>query len=429
LSRKSKVTILVLVIAAAVGFGGFAAYQRRTKAVEVRIDTVARRDIVASVTASGVIQPGKLVQLSAEISGKITELHVKEGDRVTRGQILLRIDPSQYQAALQRAEAGLATTKAQAAQSEANAQQARRTLERQEQIRKTNAALVSDEQIEQLRTQVDVMTALEQASKHSVAQAQAGVEDARSVLAKSTLAAPMSGVVTKLFVREGETAVIGSMNRAAGLLMTISDMSNLETLVRVGETDVAGIRIGDSAVIQIDAFRDTTFVGRVVEIANTAAHNTGASTTAPAEVMVEYLVRIQLLNPPAETRMDYSALARIVTARRPAVLSIPIIALTVREFQALASEEMPGTPTVAARVGEVGQADQEGVFVVGEDNKVTFKPVRVGIAGDRYFEVLTGLNGGERIVAGTYQAIRSLKEGTLVRQATPDSLKNTGGRS
>jgi HlyD family secretion protein len=226
----------------------------------------------------------------------------------------------------------------------------------------------------------------------------------------------MSGRVTRLNVEEGETAIMGTLNRDAATLLTISDMSVLETTVRVDETDVARVQLGDSAVVQIDAFPDTTFLGRVVEISNSSVN--AAAGGANTDQAVDFEVRIELENPPLETRPDFSATAKIVTDMRTEALSIPIIALTVRE-----NEDLQDGDT-AVRIGgrssstpQVGQRDVEGVFIVGADNTVTFRPVQVGIAGERHFEVLGGLQPGETIVAGTYQAIRDLKDGMTVRRA------------
>ncbi|HEY7877226.1 MAG TPA: efflux RND transporter periplasmic adaptor subunit, partial [Gemmatimonadaceae bacterium] len=217
-------------------------------------------------------------------------------------------------------------------------------------------------------------------------------------------------------------AIQGEFNKDAALLLTISDMKALETKVKVDETDVARIQVGDSAQVEIDAFPDTTFLGRVVEIANSSLTNPAASTSnTTGDQAVDYYVKVQLLNPPPDTRPDFSATAKMITDTRKDVLSIPIIALTVREHQ-----ETPTGDTSQVALGkkaqkQVGQRDVEGVFVVGKDNKVTFRPVKVGIAGEEYFEVLSGLQPGETIVAGTYQAIRDLKEGMLVRQVKQDS--------
>jgi HlyD family secretion protein len=223
-------------------------------------------------------------------------------------------------------------------------------------------------------------------------------------------------------VEQGETAVPGTFNKDAATLLTISDMTVLETKVKVDETDVARIAVGDSAVVQIDAFPDTTFTGRVTKISNSSVK--AAAAQSNADQAVDYEVTIQLLNPPSETRPDFSATAKVITDSRRSVLSIPIIALTVRENEELAKGDTAVGLGRPKPTKNVGKKDVEGVFVVGKDNKVTFRPVKVGIAGEKHFEVLTGLKNGEKIVAGTYQAIRELKDGTLVRaMKAPDNAK------
>lgn len=418
MNKKAKYGIGGVVLVGVIALAVVAANKNKTKATEVRIEGVEARDLVASVTASGQIQPRTKVDVSADVTGKIVRLVVKEGEMVTKGQLLLQIDPEQATAALQRAEASLASTRAQAAQAKANLIQAQRNYERSLAIQKQSPALVSEEQLEQLRTQAEVNKALAEAANYSVEQAQASVRDARQALSRTTITAPMSGKVTRLNVEEGETAIMGTLNKDAATLLTISDMSVLETKVKVDETDVARIAVGDSALIQIDAFPDTAFVGKVVEISNSSVNKT-ATTAASGDQAIDYEVRVQLVNPPTETRPDFSATAKIVTAKRTKVLSIPIIALTVRE-----NEDLPNGDS-AVTVGrqptkQVGKRDVEGVFIVGADNKVSFRPVKVGIAGERHFEVLEGLKAGEKIVAGTYQAIRELKDGALVKEAVAD---------
>jgi HlyD family secretion protein len=420
MSKKMKWGIAGTVVIAAGAFFATSAARRGEKATEVRIEAVDSRDLVASVTASGQVQPRTKVDVAADISGRIVRLAVKEGQMVRRGDFLLQIDPEQYEAAVQRAEAGLSSAKAQAAQARANFLQARRNYERNLEIQKTNAQLVSETDIEQTRTQMEVNQAMQEAADHNVEQSNATVRDAKQSLAKTRIHAPMSGRITRLVVEEGETAVPGTFSRDQATLLTISDMSVLETIVKVDETDVARIAVGDSSIVQIDAFPDTTFIGKVVEISHSSVR--GAASGATTEQAVDYEVRIQLVNPPAETRPDFSATAKVVTDVRSKALSIPIIALTVRE-----NEELSGADS-AVRVGttptrEVGKRDVEGVFVVGTDNKVTFRPVKVGIAGDRYFEVLSGLTAGDRIVGGTYQAIRELKDGALVKEAVTPAAK------
>jgi HlyD family secretion protein len=422
MSKRVKWSVAGGVVLVAVLIGGLTAAKGKNKAVEVRTEQVQPRDLVASVTASGQVRPQTKVDLSSDITGKIVRLAVKEGQMVTQGQFLLQIDPQQQEAAVQRVEAALASSRAQMAQAQANLLQSQKSYERTAQIKKANPQLISDENLEQLRTSVEVNEALYQSARHSVEQATAAVRDARSSLGKTTIYAPMSGRVTRLNVENGETAIMGTLNKDAATLLTIADMSVLETKVKVDETDVARISLGDSAVIQIDAFPDTTFVGRVTKISNSAL-KTAAQQQANQDQAVDYEVTIQLLNTPTETRPDFSATAKIITDARRNVLSIPIIALTVRENEALAKEDTAVGLGKPKPKKEVGKKDVEGVFVVAADNKVTFRPVKVGIAGEKHFEVLNGLKSGDKIVAGTYQAIRELKDGALIREAKVDSKK------
>jgi HlyD family secretion protein len=422
---KLSIAGAVLVGVAAVAVMG--ARKNDKKAVEVKIEQVARRDLVASVTASGQVGPRTKVDVAADISGRIVRLAVKEGDIVTQGQFLLQIEPEQYAAAVQRQEAALAAAQAQAAQSDANLIQAQRAYDRMAKIKVQNANLVSESELDQLKTTADVNKALSDASKHQVEQAAASLRDAKQALAKTTINAPMSGRVTRLNVEQGETAVPGTFNKDAATLLTISDMTVLETKVKVDETDVAHISLGDSAIVQIDAFPDTTFLGKVTEISNSSVK--GATGQQAADQAIDFEVTIQLVNPPQETRPDFSATAKIITDARKSAVSIPIIALTVRENEALANKDT--APTVGGRQSqkEVGKKDVEGVFIVGKDNKVTFRPVKVGIAGERYFEVVGGLKEGETIVAGTYQAIRDLKDGQLVRQPAEKNAKDAKAKT
>jgi HlyD family secretion protein len=426
MKKRTKWSVAGVLILAVLIIGITSAMKGRNKATEVRIEKVQRRDLVASVTASGQVQPHTKVNVSADITGRVVRLAVQEGQMVTRGQFLLEVDPSQYQANAERATAAVASARAQVAQSRPALAQAQRNYDRLLALKKANPTLVSDEQIEQLRTQVEVAQAQLEAAVHAVDQATASMRDARSSLGKTTITAPMSGRITRLNVEEGESAIMGTLNKDAAMLLTISDMSLLETKVKVDETDVSRVKIGDSTVIQLDAFPDTTFVGRVSEISNSSVK--GASTggqAASADQAIDYEVTIQLLNAPPETRPDFSATAKIITDQRKGALSIPIIALTVREDEDPIAKEDSGALTLGrkAPAKEVGKRDVEGVFVVGKDSKVTFRPVRVGIAGERFFEVLTGLKEGEEIVGGTYQAIRELKDGALVKAQKVDPKK------
>src|SRR5690348_2924645 len=296
MSQRTKWSLGIVFLLIIAGVFVLGAAKRGGKATDVRIETVQRRDLVASVTASGQVEPRTKVDVASDISGRIIRLAVKEGQMVKKGQFLLQIDPSTYQAGVERAVATLASSKAQLAQAKANLDQAKSNFERSAEIKKSNAALVSAEQMEQLRTAVDVNQALYDAAVHNVDQSQAALRDAQSQLDKTTIVAPMSGQITRLVVEQGETAVPGTFNKDAATLLTISDMSVLETRVKVDETDVARIRLGDSAQVQIDAFPDTTFIGKVVKISNSSVK----AAAVTSDQAVDYEVTIQLLNAPPE---------------------------------------------------------------------------------------------------------------------------------
>ena len=422
--------ILVLVSASA----------KREKGIEVRFETVGRKDLVAAVTASGKIQPKKKVDISADITGRITRIAVREGDLVQKGQFLLQIDPTIYQANLQRAQAAMSQAEAGAVQARATRDQSARALTRTKELHEQNPNLISQEQLEQAQTASDIADANLTASQHLVEQSRAGLQEARDQLAKTHLVAPMAGRVTRLAVEEGEVAVPGTFSRETGLLLTISDLSVIQTKVQVDETDVVRLHLGDSVEVTIDAFPDTTFVGRVTKVSNSAIL-TGASAVAGAQSdrAVDYEVEITLSNPPAEVRPDLSATARIVTDTRKQALAIPIIALTVRENTPVSTEQRPArgqaeaaTPTPSDTnhkgAGGANKKEAEGVFLV-RNGVATFHAVKVGIAGEEHFEVVDGVHQGDTIVAGPYQAIRDLKEGARVRPSKESSDTTARRRS
>ncbi|HEX2647212.1 MAG TPA: efflux RND transporter periplasmic adaptor subunit, partial [Candidatus Dormibacteraeota bacterium] len=369
--------------------------------------------------ASGKIQPKKKVDISADITGRITRIAVREGDFVKQGQFLLQIDPTIYQANLQQATATLATSQAAAVQARANRDQAQRALARTKELRAQSPNLVSQEQLEQAQTAFDVAEANRTAADHQVDQARAAVQSARDNLRKTTLVAPMAGRVTRLPVEEGEVAVPSTFSKDIGLLMTVSDLSVIQAKVKVDETDVVRVHLSDSVDVAIDAFPDTTFTGHVTKVSDSSVRDATQAATGQSDRAVDYEVEITLNKPPADIRPDLSATARVVTDTRRQALSIPIIALTVRENKPVSTETRPVDTTVFRRKKEA-----EGVFLV-KDGVATFRPVKVGIAGDEYFEVTDGLKGGETIVAGPYQAIRDLKDGARVRpmKQAADSAK------
>jgi HlyD family secretion protein len=237
----------------------------------------------------------------------------------------------------------------------------------------------------------------------------------------------MDGIITRLNVEEGSTAIIGTMNNPGSLLLTIADLSSMEAVVRVDETDMPNIQVGDSAIISIDALPRQKFTGRVTEIGYSSVRSPLQNQAASPQggQAIDYEIVITLDNPPTTLRSDLSVSADIVTAQRQGVLTIPIIALTVRErkpAEAVQAEDRE-VQVAAAAATDTAKVDQEGVFVVRE-GKAVFVPVSVGIAGQGFFEVLTGLTETDSVVAGPYDAIRTLEDGRAVR-----SIPAAGARS
>ncbi len=421
---KKKILIGTGVAVAVLGLGALAMAADTEKGAPVRTEVVARRDLVSIVTASGKIEPKRKVDISADISGRVTQVAVEEGQWVNRGDLLLRIDPTAYQAMVRKAEASVAQAQAQASLARANLLKARSEARRAEQMAQ-GRDLISAQDLEQARTAVQVQEAQFEAAQHQVAQMRAGLTESRNQASKTTISAPMSGRVTRLNIEEGETAIVGTMNNPGSLLLTIADLSVMEATVKVDETDVPRITFGDSAVVRIDAFPNQTFTGKVTRIANSSLQGTGVQAPTSDQQSVDFEVVITLDNPPAELRPDLSATADIVTEAKTGALSIPIIALVARDrdgkkFKA-ATDQDGGNAADAEKDAKTRREKEEveGVFVVGADKKVRFVPVQIGIAGDRYFEVANGLKGGEVVVSGTYQAIRELETGMLVKQETP----------
>ena len=420
MSKRNKVLIggggvVLLVVLVMVS-----ASAKREKGAEVRFENVGRRDLVAAVTASGKIQPKKKVDISADITGRITRIAVREGDYVQKGQFLLQIDPTIYQANLQRAQAAMSSAEAAAVQARANRDQSQRSLQRTKELKDQNPNLISPEQLEQVQTAFDIAESNLTASQHLVEQARAGLQEARDQLAKTHLVAPMAGRVTRLAVEEGEVAVPGTFSRETGLLLTISDLSVIQVKVQVDETDVVRLHLSDSVEVTIDAFPDTTFVGHVTKISDSAILTAASAATGQNDRAVDYEVEITLANPPSEVRPDLSATARIVTDTRKNALAIPIIALTVRENTPVSTEQRPAAAKdTSRRAGGDGgkKKEAEGVFIV-HNGVASFRPVKVGIAGEEHFEVVEGVHEGDTIVAGPYQAVRDLKEGARVRRSS-----------
>ena len=420
MKKRTKIGIGVTLVVVVAGLAAMTAATRGGDSVSASVQPVTKRDLVAVVNASGWIRPHRRVDVQADIMGRIVELNVREGQAVRRGDVLLRIDPTQYEAAVSRARAAVSEALAREAQARANLLQAERAFERYQQLAKANAQLVSRQQIEDAQTQVAVQTEQFRAAQFGVAQSRSGLEEAQDRLSKTVIRAPMDGVVTRLNVEEGETAIVGTMNNAGSLLLTVADLATMEAVVKVDETDLPELHLGDSASLQIDAFPKQKFTGRVTEIGHSAIRSPeqqalqGAGGQGQA---IDYEIVVTLDSPPATLRSDLSVSAEIITAKRQQVLSIPIIALTVREkggTKPLPNEDDAAQRAAEAMADEEKGEDQEGVFVV-RSGKAEFVPVTVGIAGKDHFEVLSGLSEKDSVVAGPYDVIRTLEAGKKVR--------------
>jgi HlyD family secretion protein len=283
--------------------------------------------------------------------------------------------------------------------------------------------LIAPETAEQAHTAFDVAEANYQSTKAQLEQSRASLQEAKDNLAKTRLTAPINGRVVRLAVEEGEVAVPGTFSRETGLLMTIADLSVILAKVQVDETDVVRLSQNDSVEVTIDAYRDTTFWGRVTKISHSAKLTPTETASGSTDRAVDFDVEVTLKDPPPDIRPDLSCTARIVTDTRQHVLSVPIIALTVRNHEKIPNE-IEGAPVVDTLRERFKKKEAEGVFVV-RNGVATFRPVRTGIAGDEYFEVVDGIREGETIVAGTYQAIRDLKDSAKVRQADTTKTKNS----
>lgn len=424
MSRGVKLGVVAgVLLAAVVAIVIVGQQKKKNRATEVRIEKIGRRDLVAAVTASGKIQPKTKVDISADITGRILDIAVKEGDLVKKGQFLIQIDPAQYQAAVSRAQALVASSEATLIQVKATRAQAERAQSRTRELAKSSGTLISPEAVEQSQTAYEVAVANYSTTQAQLEQSRAGLQEARDNLRKTRLIAPISGRVTRLAVEVGEVAVPGTFSKETALLMTVADLSVILAKVQVDETDVVRLALGDSVQVAIDAFPDTTFVGRVTKISNSAKLTPTQTASGSNDRAVDFDVEVTLTAPPAEVRPDLSCTARMVTDTRKNVASVPIIALTVRNHEAVPNENAVGgaAPPLAVH-GDTGRGmrkkEKEGVFVV-RDGLATFRPVKVGIAGDEFFEVVDGVREGEEIVAGTYQAIRDLKDSTRVKQAPP----------
>ena len=436
--KKVLIVLGVVLVGAAVVAANL--YYRRDTGLNVQAEALRARDLEAIVSASGKVQPKRQVNVSAQTPGRVTRIAVEEGQRVKAGQFLLEIDPKQLEGQMQRGEASVAAAQSSllgartsVEQGRANLELARQNLKRQEDLWKEG--LTTKENLEKAQNEVTVREADLRArtqdietNEQRIKQEQAGLSTTRYNLNQIIITAPMDGLVTRRSIEEGETAVVGTMNNAGSVLLTIADMSVIEAEVEVDETEIPSVALKQEAKVTIDAVPDRTFKGRVTEIGNSPIQTSTTQNTGQRQATT-FKVVITLEEPVPDIRPGFTCTAEITTAKRKDVVAVPIQALTVREMLYNDKGEMvretPNrrrrgtnleTPLSASNEPPPGHTrkETEGVFAI-RDGKAIYLPVKVGVAGEQYFEVLDGLKAGDQVITGPFSSVRELSDGQTVR--------------
>ena len=437
MTRNKKILIGggVVVILGALAFANIKF--KRKEGTTVNVETVQKRDLQAIVSASGKIQPQRLVNISADTMGRVTNLAIEEGQRVQKGQFLLQIDPRNLTSAVNQTEASLAAARSQMEQLRVSSESARAALKqaqdnltRQQQLWKQG--LTTKEALDTAESQFKMRQAEANAAERQVEtqrlrmqQEEASLENARYNLSKVRIESPINGIITRRNIEEGETVVIGTMNNAGTVLLTVADMSVIEAEVEVDETDIPTVQLGQKAKITIDAMPGKTFTGKVTEIGNSPIQTAGQPTSAATQA-TNFKVKVTVDGEIPEVRPGFTCTAEITTATRSNVVTVPIQATTVREVvvdkdgnmvREPRTEKRPrGATSVEASELKPGQQrkELEGVFIV-RDSKAEFVPVKTGIAGEKYFEVLTGVKPGDQVIVGPFASVRELADGAPVK--------------
>jgi len=436
MSRKNVlIAVAVVLVGAAVVAANF--YFKREKGLTVTTDVIRTRDLEAIVSASGKIQPKRLVNISAETPGRVVDLAVNEGDRITKGQFLLQIDPKSLRSRVEGNAASLESAEGSLSQMRQMVETARVTVEQNQQnlTRQRNLwaqQLTTREALEKAENDLrTAQSALQEREKSvtsqssRISQERATLDSARYDLTKVRMESPIDGIVTRRNIQQGETAMIGTMNNAGTVLLQLADMSVIQAEVEVDETSIPHVQLGQLAKITIDAIPDRTFKGHVTEIGNSPIQ---AAVGVTATQATNFKVVVILDEPVPEVRPGFTATADITTATRKEVVAVPIPAVAVRELVYDANGQVVKEPrtdkrkrspveTVAAAAElKPGQTrkEVEGVFLV-RDGRAEFMTIKMGIAGDKYFEVLGGLKSGDQVITGPYNSVRSMADGDLVK--------------
>ena len=417
---------------------------KRNTSPTVNLETVQSRDLKAIVAASGTIQPKRFVNMSAVQMGRVTRLSVEEGDRVKAGQFLLQIDPNILRGTVQRGEAAVGAARAGLEQARVNVETARANLNlAREQVQRQRGlwkeGLTTKEALDRAESELTVRQTELRARDADVSnreqlirQEQAQLETSRYNLDQVTLQAPFDGIVTRRNIEEGENVVVGTMNNPGTQLLTIADMSVVEAELEVDETEIPSIRLGQAAKVTIDAMLDQSFEGKVTEIGNSPIQQ--AQTGQAGQQATNFKVVVTLDKTPPDVRPGFTCSAEITTATREKVVAVPIQAMAVRDLvydekgaivrpppdtnrrTRRPSGSTPGNNPAPPPELQPGQTrrETEGVFVL-RDKVVEFVPVKTGIAGDRYFEVMSGVKPGDRVITGPFESVRNLQDGDEVK--------------
>ena len=425
MSKKKKIVLgviaAVVVLVVVMGLRG-----RKDKDV-ARVTTakVQKIDLVSKVTANGKIQARRKVDLSALVMGQIVNLAVKEGDKVDRGQLLLQIDRAQLAAQTAGRESALGAMRSDLAAARATAEQARRDFQRAKQ--NYDAKILSEAEYQKARSVLDTAEANLSAAQQRLQETGANLMASRDSLSKTTVTAPINGVVTFLPVKEGEVTVIGTMNNPGTQLLTISDMSEVEAVMMVDETSVPEVKVGQKATLNVDAYPNRTFDGLVTEVGSSPIAKNDPdllSLTAGSEA-INFKVKIKVLAPPDTIRPGFSVTADILTGRTEGATAIPIQALVVRDVPK--KDDKDGKP--AAVAASTRPQTEEGVYLI-KDGKLAFEKVETGLAGELMIEVRKGPAVGAEIVTGPFKVLRQVKEGdrVIVEKEGEGKGKGKGGQ-
>jgi HlyD family secretion protein len=406
MSKKTKIVLGVLgaIVLAFVAMGFI---KRKDKDV-ARVTTakVEKIDLVSKVTANGKIQARRKVDLSALVMGQIVNLAAKEGDRVQKGQLLLQIDRAQLAAQTAGRESALGAMRSDLVAARSAADQARFDYERAR--RNWEAKILSEAELQKTKSAYDTAQANLSATQQRLQESGANLAASRDSLSKTTVSAPIAGVVTYLPVKEGEVTVIGTMNNPGTQLLTISDMSEVEAVMMVDETSVPDVKVGQKANLNIDAYPNRTFEGVVTEVGSSpiAKNDPDLLSLTQGSEAINFKVKLRVTKPPDTIRPGFSVTADILTGRKEGATAIPIQALVVRDVP-----KKDGKPASASSTGR--PQTEEGVYLV-KNQKLAFEKVETGLAGELMIEVKSGPKVGEEIVTGPFKVLRQVKEGDKV---------------